>query len=455
MAQANSAANALGGLGKFTELRQRLLFVLLALVVYRVGSYIPVPGVNPQRMLELMDNQKGTIVDMFNMFSGGALHRFSLFALNVVPYISASIIVQLSGQIYGPWKALRNEGESGRRKLTQYSRLFAVVLAVVQSFGIASALQKQGVAYDQGIGFVLTAVVALTTGTIFLMWLGEQITERGIGNGVSLIIFAGIVSGLPSAVINTLGQVSSGDISILAILLIIVLVFGVTFFVVFMERGLRKITVNYARRQGGRQGYMNQSSHLPLKLNMAGVIPPIFASSLILFPSTISTWLSSANANAQGWQGTLSRTLQSVANALAPAQPLHMLLYGIMIIGFAFFYTALVFNSQETAENLKKSGALIPGIRPGKATGEYIDGVMTRLTLIGALYLVLVCLMPEVLRAWLKVPFYFGGTSLLIVVVVVMDFTSQIQAHLMSHQYEGLMKKANLKGSGRGGLARS
>jgi preprotein translocase subunit SecY len=286
------------------------------------------------------------------------------------------------------------------------------------------------------------------------MWLGEQITERGIGNGVSLIIFAGIVSGLPSAVINTLSQVSSGDISILAILLIIVLVLGVTYFVVFMERGLRKITVNYARRQGGRQGYMNQSSHLPLKLNMAGVIPPIFASSLILFPSTISTWLSSANANAEGWQGTFSRVLQSVAQALAPAEPLHMLLYGVMIIGFAFFYTALVFNSQETAENLKKSGALIPGIRPGKATGEYIDGVMTRLTLIGAMYLVLVCLMPEVLRAGLKVPFYFGGTSLLIVVVVVMDFTAQIQAHLMSHQYEGLMKKANLKGGSRGGFAR-
>ena len=433
-----------------SELSQRLLFVLLALMVYRLGSYIPVPGVDPARMLELMNAQKGTIVDMFNMFSGGALHRFSLFALNVVPYISASIIVQLMGQIYGPWKAMKNEGESGRRKLTQYSRMFAVVLAVVQSFGIASALQAQHVAYDQGIGFVLTAVVALTTGTIFLMWLGEQITERGIGNGVSLIIFAGIVSGLPSAALNTLTQVSSGEISILAILAIIVLVFGVTYFVVWMERGLRKITVNYARRQGGRQGYMNQNSHLPLKLNMAGVIPPIFASSLILFPSTVSTWISSANANAEGWQGTMSRALQGVAQALAPAEPLHMVLYGVMIIGFAFFYTALVFNSQETAENLKKSGALIPGIRPGKATGEYIDGVMTRLTLIGSLYLVLVCLLPEVLRSSLKVPFYFGGTSLLIVVVVVMDFTAQIQAHLMSHQYEGLMKKANLKGGSRG-----
>jgi preprotein translocase subunit SecY len=454
LSQANSAASALGGLGKYTELRQRLLFVLLALIVYRIGSYIPVPGVDSAKLLQLMESQKGTIVDMFNMFSGGALHRFSLFALNVVPYISASIIVQLMGQIYGPWKAMRNEGESGRRKLTQYSRYFAVVLAVVQSFGIATALQKQGATYDQGMGFVLTAVVALTTGTLFLMWLGEQITERGIGNGVSLIIFAGIVSGLPAAAINTLNQVRSGDMNVLSIFVIIGLVFGVTYFVVFMERGLRKITVNYARRQGGRQGYMNQSSHLPLKLNMSGVIPPIFASSLILFPSTISSWLSTANATDTGWQGTLFRGLQTVSQSLAPAEPLHMLLYGVMIIGFAFFYTALVFNSQETADNLKKSGALIPGIRPGKATGEYIDAVLTRLTLIGSLYLVLVCLTPEVLRASLKVPFYFGGTSLLIVVVVVMDFTAQIQAHLMSHQYEGLMKKANLKGGSRGGFAR-
>ena len=437
-----------------SELSQRLLFVLLALMVYRLGSYIPVPGVDPARMLELMNAQKGTIVDMFNMFSGGALHRFSLFALNVVPYISASIIVQLMGQIYGPWKAMKNEGESGRRRLTQYSRMFAVILAVIQSFGIATALQKSGVTYDAGIGFVLTAVVALTTGTIFLMWLGEQITERGIGNGVSLIIFAGIVSGLPSAALRTLQQVASGDLQVIAIVAILALVLGVTYFVVFMERGLRKITVNYARRQGGRQGYMNQSSHLPLKINMSGVIPPIFASSLILFPSTLSTWFASANSNAEGWQGALSRGLLTVSQALGPAEPLHMLLYGVMIIGFAFFYTALQFNSQETAENLKKSGALVPGIRPGKATGEYIDGVLTRLTLIGGLYLVLVCLTPELLRAYLKVPFYFGGTSLLIVVVVVMDFTAQIQAHLMSHQYEGLMKKANLKGGSRGGLAR-
>lgn len=453
MAQANPAAG-LGGLGKFTELRQRLLFVLLALVVYRIGCYIPVPGIDTQKMIDLMESQKGTIVDMFNMFSGGALHRLSLFALNVVPYISASIVVQLMGQIYGPWKAMKNEGESGRRKLTQYSRMGAVGLAIIQSFFLARGLQSQGVSYDAGPGFLLTATVALTTGTMFLMWLGEQITERGIGNGVSLIIFAGIVSGLPAAAYNTLSQVASGDMNILTLLGILALVLGVTFFVVFMERGLRKITVNYARRQGGRQGYMNQSSHLPLKLNMSGVIPPIFASSLILFPSTISTWMSNAGAQAPGWQGQLSRSMQWVANALAPAQPLHMLLYGVMIIGFAFFYTALVFNSQETAENLKKSGALIPGIRPGRATGEYIDGVMTRLTLWGALYLVAVCLLPEMLRAWANVPFYFGGTSLLIVVVVVMDFTAQIQAHLMSHQYEGLMKKANLKGGSRGGLAR-
>jgi preprotein translocase subunit SecY len=453
LAQSNSVA-ALGGLGKFTELRSRLLFVLLALIVYRVGSYIPVPGVDTDKLLSLMDSQKGTIVDMFNMFSGGALHRFSLFALNVVPYISASIVVQLMGQIYGPWKAMKNEGEAGRRKLTQYSRFGAVFLAVIQSFFLARGLQSQGVSYDTGPGFLLTATVALTTGTMFLMWLGEQITERGIGNGVSLIIFAGIVSGLPAAAYNTLNQVATGDMNILTLLGILALVGGVTYFVVFMERGLRKITVNYARRQGGRQGYMNQSSHLPLKLNMSGVIPPIFASSLILFPSTISTWMSSAGAQAEGWQGSLSRSMQWVANALAPAQPLHMLLYGLMIIGFAFFYTALVFNSQETAENLKKSGALIPGIRPGKATGEYVDGVVTRLTLWGALYLVAVCLLPEMLRAWANVPFYFGGTSLLIVVVVVMDFTAQIQAHLMSHQYEGLMKKANLKGGSRGGLAR-
>ena len=457
MAQSSSAAAALGGLGKFTELRQRLVFVLLALIVYRVGSYIPVPGIDPQRMLELMESQQGTIVDMFNMFSGGALNRFSLFALNVIPYISSSIIVQLMGQIYEPWKAMKKEGESGRRKLTQYSRIGAVFLAIVQAGSIASMLQQQpGVVYQPGIGFVLTAIVALTAGTIFLMWLGEQITERGVGNGISLIIFAGIVASLPGALIGTLQQVASNEISAFAILVIAVLVLGVTYFVVFMERGQRRITVNYARRQGGRQAYMNQSSHLPLKLNMAGVIPAIFASSLIMFPATMVQWFGQGGTapTGEGWRDQLNLFLQNLSQALAPSEPLHMLLYGAMIMGFAFFYTALVFNSQETADNLKKSGALVPGIRPGKATADYIDGVLTRLTLIGSIYLVLVCLLPEVIRAFVAVPFYFGGTSLLIVVVVVMDFTAQVQAHLMSHQYEGLMKKANLKGGSRGGLTR-
>lgn len=457
MTQSSSAASALGGLGKFTELRQRLIFVILALIVYRIGSYIPVPGIDPAAMLRLMEQQQGTIVDMFNMFSGGALNRFSLFALNVIPYISASIIVQLMGQIYEPWKAMKKEGESGRRKLTQYSRIGAVVLAIVQAGSIAAALQGQSagagipVVYAPGPGFILTAIVALTAGTIFLMWLGEQITERGIGNGISLIIFAGIVASLPAAVIGTLQQVANNEISAFAILVIVVLVLGVTYFVVFMERGQRRITVNYARRQGGRQAYMNQSSHLPLKLNMAGVIPAIFASSLIMFPATMAQWFGQAAApTGEGWREQAGYYLQNLSQALAPSQPLHMLLYGGLIMGFAFFYTALVFNSQETADNLKKSGALVPGIRPGKATADYIDGVLTRLTLIGSLYLVLVCLLPEVIRAFWSVPFYFGGTSLLIVVVVVMDFTAQVQAHLMSHQYESLMKKSNLKGGGRG-----
>ncbi|GAB2652291.1 preprotein translocase subunit SecY [Arenimonas aestuarii] len=456
MAQSPSAS-ALGGLGKFTELRQRLVFVLLALIVYRIGSYIPVPGIDPQRMLELMESQQGTIVDMFNMFSGGALNRFSLFALNVIPYISSSIIVQLMGQIYEPWKAMKKEGESGRRKLTQYSRYGAVLLAIVQAGSIASMLQQQsGVVYNPGPAFVFTAIVALTAGTIFLMWLGEQITERGVGNGISLIIFAGIVASLPGAVFGTLQQVANNEISAFAILVIAALVLGVTYFVVFMERGQRRITVNYARRQGGRQAYMNQSSHLPLKLNMAGVIPAIFASSLIMFPATMVQWFGQGAApTGEGWRDQLNLFLQNLSQALAPSEPLHMLLYGAMIMGFAFFYTALVFNSQETADNLKKSGALVPGIRPGKATADYIDGVLTRLTLIGSIYLVLVCLLPEFIRMFWQVPFYFGGTSLLIVVVVVMDFTAQVQAHLMSHQYEGLMKKANLKGGSRGGLARS
>ena len=446
MAQGN-AAGALAGAGKFTELRQRLLFVLGALIVYRIGCFIPVPGVNPDAMLAMMQAQGGGIVDMFNMFSGGALHRFSIFALNVMPYISASIVMQLGVHIFPSLKALQKEGESGRRKITQYSRIGAVLLAVVQGGSIATALQNQvapggmPVVYAPGMGFVLTAVVALTAGTIFLMWLGEQVTERGIGNGVSLIIFAGIVAGLPGAVIQTVGAFRDGTLSFISLLVIAVVVLGFTFLVVFVERGQRRITVNYARRQGGRNAYMNQTSFLPLKLNMAGVIPPIFASSILAFPATLAMW-SGENSGATTW-------LQRISNALAPGEPLHMIVFAAMIIGFAFFYTALVFNSQETAENLKKSGALIPGIRPGKATADYIDGVLTRLTAIGSLYLVAVCLLPEVMRTQLGTSFYFGGTSLLIVVVVVMDFIAQIQAHLMSHQYESLLKKANLKGGAR------
>ena len=448
MSRSANAMAGLAGAGKFTELRQRLLFVVGALIVYRIGCYIPVPGVNPEAMLQLMEAQEGTIVDMFNMFSGGALSRFSLFALNVVPYISASIIVQLLVQIVPSLKAIQKEGESGRRRITQWSRIGAIPLAVFQAAGIAVALQNSGasngipVVYSPGMGFVLTAVVALTAGTMFLMWLGEQVTERGIGNGVSLIIFAGIVAGLPGAVLGTLEQARNGDMSPLTVFAILAIVIAFTFFVVFVERGQRRITVNYARRQGGRNAYMNQTSFLPLKLNMSGVIPAIFASSIIMFPATASTWFTQAGS---------ATWLQKVSQALNPGEPLHMILYAALIAGFAFFYTALVFNSQETADNLKKSGALIPGIRPGKATADYIDGVLTRLTAAGAVYLVLVCLLPEFMRTELGTSFYFGGTSLLIVVVVVMDFIAQIQAHLMSHQYESLLKKANLRGS-RSGL---
>ena len=454
MAQAG-IGNLAAGAGKFTELRQRLLFVLGALLVYRIGCYVPVPGVNPDAMLALMQAQGGGIVDMFNMFSGGALHRFSIFALNVMPYISASIVMQLAVHIFPALKAMQKEGESGRRKITQYSRIGAVLLAVVQGGSIALALQGQvspsgaPVVYAPGMGFVLTAVVALTAGTMFLMWVGEQVTERGIGNGVSLIIFAGIVAGLPGAVIHTFDAYRDGNIQFIQLLLIAIVVLAFTFFVVFVERGQRRITVNYARRQGGRNAYMNQTSFLPLKLNMAGVIPAIFASSLLAFPATLAMWSGQA-AN----QSSFGQVLQKVANALGPGEPLHMIVFAALITGFAFFYTALVFNSQETADNLKKSGALIPGIRPGKATADYIDGVLTRLTAAGSAYLVIVCLLPELMRTQLNASFYFGGTSLLIVVVVVMDFIAQVQAHLMSHQYESLLKKANLKGGNRGGFAR-
>ena len=422
MAQGNAGGMG-GGLGKFTELRQRLLFVVGALIVYRIGCFVPVPGVNPDAMLAMMQAQGGGIVDMFNMFSGGALHRFSIFALNVMPYISASIVMQLAVHIFPSLKAMQKEGESGRRKITQYSRIGAVLLAVVQGGSIAVALQNQvapggmPVVYSPGMGFVLTAVVALTAGTIFLMWVGEQVTERGVGNGVSLIIFAGIVAGLPGAVIQTVEGFRNGTISAIALILIVLTVIAFTYFVIFVERGQRRITVNYARRQGGRNAYMNQTSFLPLKLNMAGVIPPIFASSILAFPATLALW--SGQSSSTLW-------LQRISQALAPGEPLHMIVFAALIIGFAFFYTALVFNSQETADNLKKSGALIPGIRPGKATADYVDGVLTRLTAVGALYLVAVCLLPEIMRTQLGTSFYFGGTSLLIVVVVVMDVIAQV-----------------------------
>ncbi len=442
---ANPQSNMLSNLGKLTELKQRILFVIGALVVYRLGSFIPVPGVNSDAMSRLIEGQGG-LVSMFNMFSGGALKRFSLFALGVVPYISASIIVQMFGSVIPSWAALRKEGESGRRKLTQWTRYGTIGLATFQAFGIATMLQHQaGVVYTPGPSFIFGTVVGLTAGTMFLMWLGEQITERGIGNGISLLIFAGIVAGLPAAVVHTLQMSQQGELSPLKVMAVLVLVLGVTAFVVFVERGQRRITVNYARRQGGARAYMNQSSHLPLKINMSGVIPPIFASSLILFPSTASSWLAN---------GADIRWLQQITAALAPGEPLYEILYAVLVIVFAFFYTALVFNSAETADNLKKSGALIPGIRPGRATADYIDAVLTRLTGAGALYLVLVCLIPTFLQQSWHVPFYFGGTSLLIVVVVVMDFTAQVQAHLVSHQYDSLLKKANLKGYGRSGGTR-
>ncbi|KRE98613.1 preprotein translocase subunit SecY [Frateuria sp. Soil773] len=438
---AAAQGNALGALGKLTELRQRIFFVIGALIVYRLGSFIPVPGVNPEAMTNLI-GQSGGLMDMFNMFSGGSLGRFSVFALGVVPYISASIVVQMMGSVIPSLQQLRKEGESGKRKMTMYTRFGTVGLAAFQAFGIAVALQSQvaaggaPVVYTPGFGFVMASVVGLTAGTMFLMWLGEQITERGIGNGISLLIFAGIVAGLPGAVVSTLNMTNNGELTPLKLIMVVVLILAVTAFVVFMERAQRRITVNYARKSGGQRAYMNQTSHLPLKINMSGVIPPIFASSLLMFPATAATWFS---------QGHQSRWLQGLTQALTQGEPLHDIIFSVLVITFAFFYTAIVFNSQETADNLKRSGALIPGIRPGRATGEYIDGVMTRLTGVGALYLVLVCLVPTFMQKAWHVPFYFGGTSLLIIVVVVMDFTAQVQAHLVSHQYEGLLKKANLR----------
>ena len=441
---------SIGDIGKVAELRQRLGFVLLALVVYRIGTFIPVPGINPAALAEFFNQQTGTILDMFNMFSGGALKRLSIFALGIMPYISASIIMQLLTVVVPSFEQLKKEGESGRRKITQYTRYFTVALATFQSIGVALSLQSQSfgdasIAINPGTAFVFTTAVSLVTGTMFLMWLGEQITERGLGNGISLIIFAGIVAGLPAAIGGTLELASTGELPPWLVLLLLTLTVAVTYVVVFVERGQRRITVNYAKRQQGNRVYAAQSSHLPLKLNIAGVIPPIFASSIILFPATLGQWFGSTQG--LGW-------MQDIAMLLSPGQPLYTLFYALAIIFFCFFYTALVFNARETAENLKKAGAFIPGIRPGEQTARYIDGVMTRLTAVGAIYITLVCLLPEfMILAW-NVPFYFGGTSLLIIVVVVMDFISQTQAHLMSSQYEGLMKKANLKGYGRSGALR-
>ncbi|HET7931686.1 MAG TPA: preprotein translocase subunit SecY [Rhodanobacteraceae bacterium] len=424
-----------------TELRQRLLFVIGALIVYRLGSFIPVPGVNPEAMTRMIE-QGGGLLNMFNMFSGGALARYSVFALGVMPYISASIVVQMMGSVLPAWQQLKKEGQAGQRLMTKYTRWGTVGLSAVQAFMIAAGMQKMSsglqVVYDPGFGFLFASVIGLTAGSMFLMWLGEQMTERGIGNGISLIIFAGIVAGLPQALTQTTTMLSTGQLTMIKGLVVVVVVVAVTVFCVFMESAQRRITVNYARRQGGSKAYMNQSSHLPLKINMSGVIPPIFASTLILFPATASSWFS--NASQIHW-------LQRLTTALSPGEPPYMILYAGMIIIFAFFYTAIVFNSQETADNLKRSGALIPGMRPGKATAQYIDSVLTRLTAAGAIYLAAVCLIPTFMQTEWNVPFYFGGTSLLIVVVVAMDFRAQISAHMVSHQYESLLKKANLKRS--------
>jgi preprotein translocase subunit SecY len=432
-----TAASLAGMAGKFGDLKRRLWFLLGALVVYRIGSFIPVPGIDPEQLRQLFDSQSGGILGMFNMFSGGALSRASVFALGIMPYISASIIVQLMTVVSPQLEALKKEGEAGRRKITQYTRYGTVFLAFFQALGISIALESQGIAIDPGMGFRITAVVTLTAGTMFMMWLGEQITERGIGNGISILIFAGIAAGLPSAVSGMLELTRTGAFSIPLVLLLFVGAILVVGLVVFVERGQRKILVNYAKRQVGKVVMGGQSSHLPLKLNMAGVIPPIFASSIILFPATLTGWFGSNPS--LNW-------LKDISAVLSPGQPVHMLLYAVAIIFFCFFYTALVFNPKETADNLKKSGAFVPGIRPGDQTARYIDKVMGRLTLVGAIYITLVCLLPEVLIAKWNVPFYFGGTSLLIIVVVTMDFMAQVQAYVMSHQYESLLKKANFKG---------
>ena len=434
-----TSAASIAKTGKYGDLRRRLVFLLLALVVYRIGAHIPVPGIDPEQLKQLFSGQQG-ILNLFNMFSGGALSRFTVFALGIMPYISASIIIQLMTYAVPTFEQLKKEGEAGRRKITQYTRYGTLGLAIFQSLGIAVALESTaGLVLSPGFGFRLTTAVSLTAGTMFLMWLGEQITERGLGNGISILIFAGIAAGLPSAIGGLLELVRTGAMSIVASIFIVLLVGLVTYFVVFVERGQRKILVNYARRQVGNKVYGGQSSHLPLKLNMAGVIPPIFASSIILLPATVVNWFSS---------GDSMRWLKDISGALTPGQPVYVMFYAAAIIFFCFFYTALVFNSRETADNLKKSGAFIPGIRPGDQTAKYIDKILLRLTLIGAIYITLVCLLPEFLIIKYNVPFYFGGTSLLILVVVTMDFMAQVQNYMMSQQYESLLKKANFKPGG-------
>ena len=435
---ASSAPNRASA-DKYGDLRRRLVFLLLALVVYRVGAHIPVPGINPEQLQQLFKGQQGGILSLFNMFSGGALSRFTVFALGIMPYISASIIIQLLGYVVPTFEQLKKEGESGRRKITQYTRYGTVGLALFQSLGIALALESSsGLVMSPGLGFRLTTVVTLTAGTMFLMWLGEQITERGLGNGISILIFGGIAAGLPGSVGGLLELVRTGAMSIIVALLIVVVIGFVTYFVVFVERGQRKILVNYARRQVGNKVYGGQSSHLPLKLNMSGVIPPIFASSIILLPATVANWFSTSPS--MTW-------LKDISATLSPGQPIYVLIYASAIVFFCFFYTALVFNSKETAENLKKSGAFIPGYRPGDQTARYIDKILLRLTLAGAVYITFVCLLPEFLILKYNVPFYFGGTSLLIIVVVTMDFMAQVQNYLMSQQYESLLKKASFKSS--------
>ena len=424
---------------KFGDLRRRVVFLLLALVVDRIGAHIPVPGIDPVQLQQLFNGQQG-ILNLFNMFSGGALERFTVFALGIMPYISASIIMQLMTYVVPMFEQMKKEGEAGRRKITQYTRYGTLGLALFQSLGIAVALESQaGLVLSPGFGFRMTAVVSLTAGTMFLMWLGEQITERGLGNGISILIFAGIAAGLPSSIGGLLELVRTGAMGIPAAIFIVLVVAAVTYFVVFVERGQRKILVNYARRQVGNKVYGGQSSHLPLKLNMAGVIPPIFASSIILLPATAVNWFSGSG---ESW---FSRTLKDIASTLTPGQPIYVMLYAGAIIFFCFFYTALVFNSRETADNLKKSGAFIPGIRPGDNTARHIDKILVRLTLAGAVYITFVCLLPEFLILKYNVPFYFGGTSLLIIVVVTMDFMAQVQNYMMSQQYESLLKKANFK----------